>query len=163
MTLSKRIRRFLQEELADYRLLRHQDESAAQRIAAALDVPGRQMAKPILVRDVGGECALAVLPATERLDLAALALATGHESLELADEGQLKEVFSDCELGSIPPFGNLYGVRTFVDGCLRGVPEIFFQGGDHHEIIGMRWPEYERLARPVVGQLCFHRPHRKTA
>ena len=163
MMLSKRLRRFLQEESADYRLLWHQDESAAQRIAAALHVPGRQMAKPILVRDGGGGYVLAVLPATERLDLAALASATGLQSLALADERELKDVFPDCEVGSIPPFGNLYGVRAYVDGCLRGVPEIFFQGGDHHEIVGMRWQEYERLARPVAGQFCFHQPCRKTA
>jgi prolyl-tRNA editing enzyme YbaK/EbsC (Cys-tRNA(Pro) deacylase) len=53
-------------------------------------------------------------------------------------------------------------MRAFVDGCLRDVPEVFFQGGDRHDILGMRWQEYERLARPVVGQLCFHQ-HRKTA
>lgn len=163
MMLSKRLRRFLQEESAAYRLLWHHDEYAAQRIAAAVHVPGRQMAKPILVRDAGGEYMIAVLPATERLDLAALASATGHESLALADERELKDLFPDCELGAIPPFGSLYGVPVYVDGCLRNVHEIFFQGGDHQEVVGMRWQEYERLARPIVGQLCFHEQHRKTA
>lgn len=163
MTLSNRLRRFLQDEAADYRLLSHADAYAAQRVAAAVHVPGRQMAKPVVVRDAGGELMMVVLPATERLHLPTLALAVGHASLSLVDERELTDLFPDCEVGAVPPFGSLYGLPVYVDSCLREQPELFFQGGDHREVVAMRWPEFERLCRPVVGQICFHEPHRKVA
>jgi Ala-tRNA(Pro) deacylase len=66
-------------------------------------------------------------------------------------------LFPDCERGALPPFGEAYGIDMYVDGCLRRAREVFFPAGSRHQLLGMSWAEYERVARPQAGQLCFHR------
>jgi Ala-tRNA(Pro) deacylase len=114
------------------------------------------VAKVVVVRGAEGAAMLAVLPATEQLDLRALAWATGDRALALASEQDLAALFPDCETGVVPPFGSLYGLPVYVDACLRGLPEIILPGGDGRRAVAMRWTEFERLARPIVGQVCFH-------
>jgi len=156
MTTSGRIEGFLRDRAADYRPLFDAQGTGAQRVAASVHVPGHQVAKVVVVRGADGTAMMAVLPATEHLDLRALSWATGDRALALATESDLAVLFPDCERGVVPPYGRLYGMPVYVDACLRGVPEIVLPGGDGRRAVAMRWIEFERLAQPIVGQCCFH-------
>ena len=99
---------------------------------------------------------MVVLPPACRIDLQAVRHATGRRHLALAAEAELGQLFPDCEMGAMPPFGNLYGMPVYVDGCLKRTGQIFFQAGNHHEVAHLPYGEYERLTTPVVGELCLH-------
>jgi Ala-tRNA(Pro) deacylase len=68
----------------------------------------------------------------------------------------MRRLFPDCELGAVPPFGHLYGMPVYVDACLSQAPAIVFQAGNHHEAVRMAYPEYARLAKPLLGEFCTH-------
>jgi Ala-tRNA(Pro) deacylase len=159
MAICARLRQCLSAESAKYQLVLHRQEFGAQRVAASIHLPGRDMAKVVVVKDEAGEFLMLVVPSHAHVDLAATARTTGRAGLglRLANEKELAELFPDCEVGAMPPFGHLYGLPTYVDGCLRGEPEIFFPGGNHHELVAMSVRDYLGVARPVIGQWCFHR------
>jgi Ala-tRNA(Pro) deacylase len=98
---------------------------------------------------------MAVLPAACRVDLTALRTVAGRRRLSLAAEDEFGRLFPDCELGAMPPFGNLYGLPVYIDACFSPTDDFFFQAGNHHEVVRMRYQEYERLVKPVVGELCL--------
>jgi Ala-tRNA(Pro) deacylase len=156
MAVSLRLRRLLTGEYASYRFVAGSTSPRARAIAAAACVPGSQFAKSIVLRDAAGGYLMAVVPATTRLDLAAVAAASGRPGLRLASEQELGRLFPDCDLGAMPPFGELYGLHTYVDPCFRDRPDFVFQGGSHDELVAMRFADYESLTRAVVGPSCFH-------
>ena len=139
----------------------HRKALTASQVALESHVASDAMAKVVVARDGRGRYLMAVLPASTRLDLAALELATGAGPLRLATESELGRLFPDCEPGAMPPFGGPYDMPTFVDGCLRQVPEIYFQPGNHRETVALSWREYVRLAEPIIGQFCQR--HRRDA
>jgi Ala-tRNA(Pro) deacylase len=100
---------------------------------------------------------MVVLPATRHLDLQALHQMTGRAGFQLEDERELELLFPDCEVGAMPPFGSLYGMTMYVDPCLLRGGNIFFQAGNHHEVVLMRREEYEVIARPFCAGSCLHR------
>jgi len=151
-----RVKTLLDEEELDYETAKHAEAFTARQVAAASDVPAREMAKAVLVRDGGGRYLMAVVPASCRLDLKALARASGHRDLVVATEDEVDRMFPDCEPGAVPPFGNLYDVPTFVDACLCDVPEVFFSAGDRREVVGLAIKDYLWAARPMLGQFCLH-------
>ena len=106
-----------------------------------------------------GRPAICAVPATRRLDLEKLRSVTGATAATLATEGELGELFPDCELGAMPPFGNLYGQTTFVDEELRESERIAFHAGDHRSAIEIAYSDFERLVEPVPGE--FSAPERE--
>lgn len=156
MKARPRIPRYLRQQAADYRPLLDWDEKGAQRVAAAVHVSGRRVAKAVVVRGAEGATMMVLIPATESLDLRALSWATGDRALALATERDLGAIFPDCARGVVPPYGGLYGLRVYVDPCLSGAGEIVLPAGDGRSAVAMAWPEFERLAQPIVGRLCFH-------
>jgi Ala-tRNA(Pro) deacylase len=157
MAIGERLRQLLGSEFVKYHVVAHRAEFDAQRAAASAHLPGREVAKVVVLRDAGGEFLMVVVPSLARLDLGEVSRATGYQGLQLATEREFGPLFPDCEVGAMPPFGILYGLPTYVDGCFRSAPEIYFPGGTHHELVGMRFEDYEAIARPIVGQWCFHR------
>jgi Ala-tRNA(Pro) deacylase len=105
------------------------------------------MAKTVVV-NLDGRPALAVLPATQKVDLERLRRATGATSIELTDEREFTADFPGCEVGAMPPFGNLYGMDVFVEPRLAADPEIAFNAGSHTELIRMAYKDFERLVKP---------------
>jgi Ala-tRNA(Pro) deacylase len=156
MAVSQRLRRLLTGEYVSYRLVPHGARSSARAVAEAAKVPPRQFAKVVVLRDAAGAYLMVVVPATARVELGAVATATGRSGLRLAAEHELQALFPDCDVGAMPPFGALYGLPVFVDACFRDKPDFYFRGGAHDEVVGMTWVDYESLARPVFGQWCFH-------
>lgn len=148
MPLSK-LTNYLDENDIKYVTVKHSKAFTAQEVAASAHIPGRRMAKPVMV-NVDGDLKMVVLPSTHDLDFDTLKDTLNANSAELASEDEFEDLFPDCELGAMPPFGNLYDVETIVSESLTGDVEIAFNAGSHNEIIKMAYPDYETLVEPEI-------------
>ena len=148
MSISQRLRDLLDQGGVKYSVVTHPPAFTAQEIAQSLHTPGREVAKVVVIK-VAGALALTVLPAQSRVDLERLGAALKAE-VTLASEDEFAAAFPDCELGAMPPFGGLYGLRTWVDESLTRDKEIAFNAGTHSEAIRMSFEDYRRLAAPIL-------------
>jgi Ala-tRNA(Pro) deacylase len=144
------IREFLREANVPYTVIPHRPAFTAQEEARAAHVPGRGWAK-VVVCLVNGEPVEAVVPATLNVNLERLLDLAGGNQIRLAAEDELRRLFPACEPGAMPPFGPLYGQSVFVDVHLASEPEIVFNAGSHTEAIAMRWADFSKSVRPIVG------------
>ncbi len=154
---AKKIKRFLDENNLRYVSIQHSPAFTAQETAASAHIPGKELAKTVMVR-IDGVLAMAVLTATRRLDLESLRRAAGAESVALASEAEFKSAFPDCEVGAMPPFGNLYGLLVYADSALADDEQIAFNAGSHAELIQMDYRDFQRLVNPTVASLSAWRP-----
>jgi Ala-tRNA(Pro) deacylase len=150
MAIPASISEFLGRHHARYSLMPHPIAYTAQEEAAAAHVPGREWAKVVVCMADDHPC-LAVLPATSKVDFDRLKRAANAGSLRLANENELKDLYTECEVGAMPPFGPLYRQPVFVDESLTEDEQITFNGGSHRDAIRMRFGEFERLVRPTVA------------
>lgn len=153
MSVSQRIHSYLDSENVKYECVPHIQAFAAQDVAHVLHVPGRMFAKPVVL-EADGRLLMAVVPATHRLDLEGLKDKLGVADLELAAEGELAKICPDCELGALPPFGQLYGMEVWVDKALGDAEEIVFNAGSHTEAIRMKYEDFARLAMPHLARIA---------
>lgn len=130
----------------------HPPTFSSQRLAAESHTPGRNVAKPVLVR-VGATYVLCVVPADRRVDLERVSSVMGSSGAVLATEHELGQVFPDCELGAEPPFGKPYGLATLMDVSLQNDEYIVFQAGTHTDAVKMLRADYERIAEPIVAPI----------
>ena len=150
MTGSSSIHDFLREARVPYTVVPHRVAWTAQDEAAATHVPGRHWAK-VVICYVDGEPIEAVLPAPFKVNLARLLALAGGSEIRMAQEDELRKLYPDCEPGAMPPFGPLYRQALFVDVALALEQEIVFNAGTHTEAIAMKWADFARSARPIVG------------
>jgi Ala-tRNA(Pro) deacylase len=148
MEVPKKLISFLNEKSVNYGILHHAETFTAQTIAAAEHVKGRHHAKVVMVKSGGGHL-MTVLPADSRLDLEQLEKITG-KPVSLEREAEFRDLFADCAPGTMPPFGDLYGVPTYVDRSLTGEDYIVFEAGTHTDALKLRYSDYERTAKPRV-------------
>ena len=146
------LREFLEANEVHFETISHEPAFTAQEIAESAHVPGKEMAKTVMVK-VDGDLAMAVLPAPDHVSTSRLKAITGAERVELASEGEFAERFPECEVGAMPPFGNLWGLTVFVDNRLREDEQIVFNAGSHDELVKLAYTDYERLVNPVAVQL----------
>ena len=151
-----RLKEFLDSHEVKYVTLEHSKAYTAAEIAALAHVPGREMAKTVMV-DVDGHMAMAVLPASLRVSFDQLRAAIGAQTVMLSNERDFVERFPGCEVGAMPPFGNLYGMEVYVADSLARQEEIAFNAGTHTEVIRMAWTDYERLVQPLVMDFAVAR------
>lgn len=152
MPLSK-LREFLDSNRVKYVVISHSVAYTAQGIAALTHIKGKELAKTVMVM-VDGRLAMAVVPASFRVDLYRLKKYLGAETVELASEQEFRHRFPDCETGSMPPFGNLYGMDVFADEALAEDKEIAFNAGTHRELVRMSFEDFRRLAKPTLITLA---------
>ena len=145
----KKLKEFLDTYHVKYVTITHSVAYTAQGIAALTHIPGKDLAKTVILR-VDGEFAMAVVPASVHVDLRALKEASGAKEVVLATERDFKSRFADCETGAMPPFGNLYGMKVYVDELLQHDTEIAFNAGSHRELIRLAYADFVRLVNPVV-------------
>ena len=150
---TERVCRFLSDKGVPHSLNNHSLAYTAQEVAESTRVPGRYMAKTLVVW-MNNDLALAVVPASKELDLDALRAETGAAEVRLALESEFANFFSTCEPGAIPPFGNLFGVRTFVDIGMALQDFLVFNAGTHTDVISMRFADYARLATPLMVHIA---------
>jgi Ala-tRNA(Pro) deacylase len=151
MSIPRRIRDYLDSQKAPYEWLPHPQAFTAQEVAHSLHVSGKRLAKTVLL-DADGRLVMAVLPASHRLIISELKAALGVRHLEMLPEGELAKIFPDCDLGAIPPFGNLYGIEVWVDRTVEESGEIVFTAGTHVDAVRMKYSDYAELVKPHVGR-----------
>ncbi len=145
----KKLKDYLDKNNIQYITIRHSLAFNAQQIAATTHIPGKELAKTVMVK-IDGKMAMAVLPASYLVNLKLLKELTGAKTLELANEMEFKHLFPECEIGAMPPFGNLYDMEVYVAESLAKDKEIAFNSGTHVELIRMTFADFERLVQPVV-------------
>lgn len=150
------LREFLDKNNVKYLVISHSIAYTAQGIAAVTHTPGQELAKTVMVM-VDGRLAMAVVPASARVDLSRLKRYLGAGTMELASETEFSDQFRDCETGAMPPFGNLYGMDVFADERLALDKEISFNAGSHRELVRMNYTDFEALVKPAVIPLALRK------
>ena len=145
----KRLKEFLDHHKIKYISISHSAAFTSQEIAAAAHISGKQLAKTVIAK-VNGGMAMIVLPAREHVNFAALKKATGVASADLASESEFKNKFPECEVGAMPPFGNLYDMPVYVSSDLSKQEHIIFNAGSHSELIQISYNDFSRLVSPKV-------------
>lgn len=140
---------FLKKNGVKYDVIRHPTSYSAQMTAHAAHIPGREMAKCVIVR-VMGKLVMVVTTANQKVNFRALRNLYGTEEVDLATENEFINAFRDCEPGAMPPFGTLYGMEELVSGDLAEDDEIVFNAGTHTELIKMKYADFEKLVHPRV-------------
>lgn len=147
---------FLRKARVPYTTFQHPASFTAEQSAAVSHVPGRSWAKTV-VCFAENEPILAVLPAHYTIDLERLRALAGAAALRLATPDEMKVLYPDCEEGAMPPFGDLYLQRVFVDQSLVGEPEMVFNAGTHTDCIRMHYGDFAHVAHPTVGPFGVRR------
>jgi Ala-tRNA(Pro) deacylase len=155
--ISTRLKNLLEQNGIPFEVVPHDPAFTAQQLAARMHVPGREFVKTVVVR-VDGRYALAAVPAHRLVDEKALARVARAGRCVLASEAEFRELFPDCELGAMPPVGNLYGLETYVDAEVTRDETVVANAGTHAEAIRVRYADLARLARPTVGRFAVPTP-----
>ena len=148
----KKLKEFLDSNSVEYVSISHSRAFTAQRIAASAHIPGKEVAKTVIIK-LDGKMAMAVLPASNNLNFDQLKLATKSAKVELADELEFRNLFPECDTGAMPPFGNLYGMNVYCSDRLVLDEEIAFNAGTHNELIRLSFKDFDRLVKPVIARI----------
>jgi len=149
MSIATRVKDYLEQNKVPYSHCTHRLAYTAQEVAAAQHVPGREMAKTIILK-TDSHFGMLVLPAVMKIDMKTLRDELPFVHLELATEKEFAELFPDSELGAMAPFGNLYGLPVYVDKSLAEDAEIVFNAGTHVDTIRIKFADFSRLTQPVI-------------
>jgi Ala-tRNA(Pro) deacylase len=144
---AKKLKEFLDKQKTKYISIQHSAAFTAQEVAASTHVSGRDFAKTVIVK-IESRLVMVVLPANRKVVLSDLCEPLGVDKVNLATEEEFRGKFPDCEIGAMPPFGNLYGMEVYVAPGLAEEQEITFNAGTHTEVIKMAYKDFEHLVRP---------------
>ncbi|MBZ5636644.1 MAG: YbaK/EbsC family protein [Acidobacteriia bacterium] len=148
---ANQLKEFLDSHKVKYVTLTHSTGYTAKETASLAHVPGDEFAKTVIAK-IDGAMVMAVLPASYHVDLPLLKAAAKGKKIALANETEFRDRFPECETGAMPPFGQLYGMRVFVDESLTRDKEIAFNAGTHHELIRLSYEDFAKLVQPKVAQ-----------
>lgn len=143
MSMSITLQERLRSKGSRYEIVRHPYSHSSMESAAAAHIPGDRLAKTVLLEDEHGYVAV-VLPSTYAVQLSELWNKTGRR-LGLATEAELRELFKDCDAGALPPICGAYGMKTYLEANLAGQPDIYFEAGDHEELVHMEADQFLAL------------------
>ena len=146
---SEKLKAFLDSLNVKYVSITHSLAFTGLEIAKSAHVPTKILAKTVILK-IDGEPAMMVLPAAYQIDMENLSQALRGSSIELATEQEFFTLFPDCEVGAMPPFGNLYDMRVYVAERLPENEDIVFNAGSHSEVIQMAYQDYEDLVQPTM-------------
>jgi len=149
---TQKLQNYLNQHEIQYVTISHSPAYTAQRIAELTRIPGKELAKTVIVK-IDDKFAMAVLPASRRVNLRHLQEAIGADEVTLSSETEFKELFPDCEVGAMPPFGNLYNMGVYVAEQLTEDEEIAFNAGSHSELVKMSYNDFANLVTPQVVAL----------
>ncbi len=145
----RKLKEFLDNKNIKYVTVFHSQAYTAQEVAAFAHIPGKELAKTVMVK-IDGKMVMVVLSASDKVDFDALKEAVGASKVELANEQEFEDLFPGCEIGAMPPFGNLYEMQVFVEENLTEDTEIAFNAGSYTELIRLSYKDFERLVKPTV-------------
>lgn len=142
-----RLINYLEEHNKKYIVVKHSTAFTAQEVAASAHIPGKNMAKTVIIK-VDGDMKMVVLPSTHNVDFDSIKETLDADEVELASEQEFEELFPECELGAMPPFGNFYDMDTLVAESLTEDKEIAFNAGTHKELVKMNYSDFAELVQP---------------
>lgn len=145
----EKLKSFLDANQVKYVSIRHSAAYTSQEIAASAHISGKELAKTVVVI-IDGKMALAVLPASYEIDFELLKDIFSTDKVSLATEAEFKYRFPDCDVGAMPPFGNLYDMEVYVAESLTEDEEIAFNAGSHTELYKLSYADFHRLVEPRV-------------
>jgi len=145
----KKLKEFLDSQKVKYLSTTHSPAFTSQEIAASAHVSGKQLAKTVIVK-IDGQMAMIVLPANDQVNFAKLREIAGTNEVDLASESEFKDKFSGCEVGAMPPFGNLYDMPVYIAKPLTEQGHILFNAGSHSELMQLDYGDFARLVNPKV-------------
>ena len=148
MSIAMTIESCLAQQPVHFDLLHHRHSSTSLQAARECKVPAHRLAKAVVLEDEDRRYFMAVLPATHQIEFDALQFQTGRR-MHLVDEDELTRVFSDCEVGAVPPLGGAYGVETMWDDCLIDESDLYFEAGDHQTLVHVSADDFLRLLGDV--------------
>jgi Ala-tRNA(Pro) deacylase len=151
----KKLIEYLDENKVKYVVISHSPAFTAQEIAASAHIRGKELAKTVVIK-IDGKMAIAVLPASYNIQFESLKAMLGAETVRLAYEQEFIDKFPDCEIGAMPPFGNLYNMDVFVAESLADTKEIAFNACSHDQLIKMDYSDFEKLVKPVRLKFTYH-------
>jgi Ala-tRNA(Pro) deacylase len=154
MKCRERLEKHLRENGAGFEVMSHSQVFTAQEVAAALHVPGSQVTKVVIV-NAGEKMSMFVLPAPYRVNIDEVCALLGVEKARLATEKEFADLFPDCTMGAMPPFGNLYDLPVYIDRSLTEQTDIVFRVGTHRESMKLAYGDFARLVQPVVGDFTW--------
>jgi Ala-tRNA(Pro) deacylase len=146
---SKKLKAYLDENHVKYVSIKHSNAFTSQEIAKSAHVSGKEFAKTVIIK-IDEQMGMAVLPASYQVDFKLLNKVFGPKKVTMASEAEFKYHFPDCEVGAMPPFGNLYDMEVYVAEVLTKNKEIAFNAGSHTEIIRMDYEDFELLVKPKI-------------
>jgi Ala-tRNA(Pro) deacylase len=149
------LREFLDYHQVKYVVISHSPAFTALEIASSAHIPGKELAKTVMV-EIDGRIAMAVLPASQKVDLELLREAVGAERVALAKEDAFRDRFPGCDLGAMPPFGNLFDMDVYVADSLTEDEEIAFNAGSRTKLIRLAYRDFERLVQPEVMRFAVN-------
>jgi Ala-tRNA(Pro) deacylase len=140
----------LDSQNVPYETLHHSQAFTAQEVAHSLHVSGKKCVKAV-VASGDNNLVIVVMPASHRLNIQELKSALKANLLEMLVESELVELFPDCDLGAVPPLGNLYGIEVWVDRAVANAEKVLFCAGTHEDCIRMRYSDFAKVTRPYLG------------
>ena len=149
---SKKLKAFLDKNQIHFVSIAHSRAYTTQMIARSAHIHAKELAKTVIVK-IDDKLAMAVLPASDSVDLELLKHSTGAKEMRLATEGEFQDAFPDCEVGAMPPFGNLYNMEVFVSPRLAEDEQIAFNAGTHTELVQLAYTDFAELVAPAVVKL----------
>ncbi len=145
--ISTKLREYLDKNNVEYNVSPHREAFTAQEIAACMHVPGKVLAKVVMVK-AGEKDAMVVMPACRRLNMDKLKTIMGSEDVRLENEDEFKDKFPECDVGAMPPFGNLYDIDVYVDSTLADDEQIIIPSGNYTECVRLKYRDFADLAKP---------------
>lgn len=145
----KKLKDFLDKSYVKYICVTHSKAFTSSEIAASAHISGIEFAKTVMIK-INGKMAMAVLPASYQIDFEYLKALLNTNNIFLASETEFKSLFPECELGAMPPFGNLYNIHVYFAESLTKNKEISFNAGTHTELIRLELIDYLRLVKPEI-------------
>lgn len=155
MSVSKKIKDYLESKYVPYEVLEHETAFTALEIAEKQHLPGRCMIKSVII-SADGQFVMCVLPAIHRIDFGKLKENLDANDVHLAEESEVAALFPDCEVGAEPPFGQLYDLRVYADKILEENNEIAFNAGTHTDMLRIKYRDFVKLTHPVVANFGVH-------
>lgn len=155
MPILQKLQEHLDQHEVKYQVVTHMGAYSAQDVAHAEHIPGKQVAKVVIVRKANGTPVMLVLPASHKVDFGLLRKVLGTQ-VKLEQESEFRKLFPGCETGAEPPFGNLFQLDTIVDTALAEKDEIVFNAGSHWQTVRMRYEDYVWLVHPRVATFAQH-------
>jgi Ala-tRNA(Pro) deacylase len=152
MALLRKLKEILDENKVSYEVFNHALAYTAQEIAAKQHCSGNEMAKVVML-ELDDALIMGVIPASRKISLSTVSKSVGAKTARLAMEDEFIGRFADCEIGAMPPFGNLFDVPVLVDPLLERDKYIYFNAGNHVQTVRMRYKDFARIVKPKVTPL----------